>query len=65
MIAENIEIAEMICNIMGVKNQIEFVQDRLGHDFRYQIDSDYIRMTQGWKPEYNFFHIGDFRKALR
>ena len=32
---------------------IEHVRDRLGHDFRYSIDSKKIR-NLGWRPERNF-----------
>ena len=34
--------------------QIEFVQDRAGHDFRYAVDSSKIKNELGWKPEESF-----------
>lgn len=33
---------------------IQFVTDRLGHDFRYAIDCSKIRNELGWKPKHNF-----------
>ena len=36
----NLELANMICRLLKVKeSRIKFVEDRLGHDFRYSIDS--------------------------
>ena len=32
------------------KSCIEYVEDRLGHDFRYVIDSSKIRNELGWQP---------------
>ncbi len=32
-------------------NLIELVEDRLGHDFRYSLNSSRIRQEMGWKPE--------------
>ena len=34
--------------------QIEYVQDRLGHDFRYGMDISKIRDELGWSPRINF-----------
>ena len=47
----NIELANMICDYLDVKttkdqsfkNQISFVDDRPGHDFRYAINSERIK----------------------
>ena len=41
-------------NQIGSSNKlIEFVDDRLGHDFRYAINSNKIQMT-GWTCEFDF-----------
>ena len=33
---------------------IDFVGDRLGHDFRYSIDSSKIKNSLGWEPRSEF-----------
>ena len=52
---KNIEIVKHIIETLGVsKELITFVQDRLGHDYRYAIDSRKIQNELGWKPIYSF-----------
>lgn len=54
----NLEVIKQILYALGrSENLIEFVQDRLGHDFRYSITSDKIREL-GWRPQ------AEFGKAL-
>jgi dTDP-glucose 4,6-dehydratase len=36
------------------ENLIKYVEDRLGHDRRYAIDSTKIRKELGWKPVHTF-----------
>ncbi|TYA65132.1 GDP-mannose 4,6-dehydratase, partial [Seonamhaeicola marinus] len=36
------------------KNQITFVTDRPGHDFRYAIDATKIENELNWKAQENF-----------
>lgn len=60
----NLYIANEICEILddispkesnkSYKDQIEFVNDRPGHDFRYAIDASKIENQLGWKAEENF-----------
>ncbi|MFK9094782.1 dTDP-glucose 4,6-dehydratase [Bacillus salipaludis] len=51
----NIEIVEHIVETLGLsKELIAFVPDRLGHDYRYAIDSKKIQNELGWKPNYSF-----------
>ncbi|CAI8715807.1 dTDP-glucose 4,6-dehydratase [Bacillus pseudomycoides] len=51
----NIEIVETILEKLGKsKNMISFVPDRLGHDWRYAIDSSKLQRELGWKPIYSF-----------
>ena len=60
----NNEIVKMICSIMDEKrplpngesyiNLIEYVNDRLGHDFRYAINSDKIEKHTGWSSKSDF-----------
>ena len=59
---ENIYIAHTICDLLDnlvpnetpYRDQMQFVQDRAGHDFRYAIDADKIESELGWKAEENF-----------
>lgn len=59
---QNLYIAETICDILdslapkpvSYKDQITFVTDRPGHDFRYAIDACKIENELGWKAEENF-----------
>ena len=53
----NIELVDKICSIMGKdldKNAI-FVKDRLGHDFRYSINSSKIENELLYEPLYKDF----------
>ncbi len=46
----NLEIAKIILKALNKnEDQITFVQDRVGHDFRYSIASEKIR-SLGWRP---------------
>lgn len=50
----NIKITKKILAILGMDDSvIEYVKDRLGHDFRYSLDCSKLRKL-GWKPEYSF-----------
>ena len=51
----NIDVVKMILQILGKsEDQIEFVKDRLGHDFRYSLNSNKIREEIGWKAKVLF-----------
>ena len=55
----NLEITHMLLEILGKpKSLITHVEDRLGHDRRYSLDSTKIQKL-GWEP------IWDFREALQ
>lgn len=51
----NIEVVQKICNAMGKgHNLIDYISDpRMGHDFRYSVNSSKIKKL-GWKPNYKF-----------
>ena len=59
---ENIYIANIICELLdemlpknsSYKEQISFVKDRPGHDFRYAIDASKIEGQLGWGAKENF-----------
>ena len=60
----NIKIVKNICSILdsetpsvsgrSYSEQIIFVDDRPGHDFRYSIDASKIEMELGWYPKESF-----------
>ena len=58
----NLYIVDLICGILDTiipkqksyKEQISFVKDRPGHDFRYAIDASKIENQLGWKADENF-----------
>ena len=60
----NIEVVSEICKILdsikpkqdgsSYKEQIEFVKDRPGHDFRYSLDTSKIKKDFNWKPKESF-----------
>jgi dTDP-glucose 4,6-dehydratase len=67
----NIEIANLICEILdeikpledSYKDQISYVQDRAGHDFRYAIDNNKIRSKLKWEPKGTF--INDLKATVK
>lgn len=58
----NIEVVKLICGVMDEvypdhaphSQLINFVADRLGHDFRYAIDCSKIKNELGWRPKESF-----------
>jgi dTDP-glucose 4,6-dehydratase len=59
----NMQVVEAICAAVAaetgsteasVREQIRYVQDRPGHDFRYAIDPRRIESELGWKPRWSF-----------
>ena len=52
----NIDVIRVICSLLQVNptDCIEYVTDRLGHDFRYAIDSAKIEKELAWKPKTTF-----------
>jgi dTDP-glucose 4,6-dehydratase len=55
----NLEVAHIILDELNKpESLIKFVEDRLGHDFRYSLNCKKIKKL-GWKPRYKF------EKALR
>jgi dTDP-glucose 4,6-dehydratase len=61
---KNIDVVRTICDTLDVwmpgkdassyHDQISFVSDRPGHDFRYAIDASKIERELGWTPEETF-----------
>ena len=51
----NIDIVKTILKLLNKDDsQIEFVKDRLGHDWRYAINNSKIQNELGWQPLINF-----------
>lgn len=51
----NIDLAKKILDILGMSHSlISFVEDRKGHDFRYDIDNTKMYLDIGWKPRTKF-----------
>jgi dTDP-glucose 4,6-dehydratase len=60
----NLTVVETICTTLdsirpradgkSYKEQISFVADRPGHDFRYAIDASKLRRDLGWTPQQTF-----------
>lgn len=68
----NIKIARKICAILDEEcpkeegsytDQIQFVLDRPGHDYRYAINAEKIRKELGWEAKENF--DSGLRKTVR
>ncbi len=50
----NLEVTKKLLQILGKdESLIEYVEHRLGHDFRYALDSSKLEQL-GWKPEHTF-----------
>lgn len=49
----NLEITNYIYELMGKKPNIQFVEQRKGHDWRYSLDCDKLK-SLGWKPSGTF-----------
>jgi dTDP-glucose 4,6-dehydratase len=51
----NIEITKLLLKELGkTESLIKYVEDRLGHDRRYAIDSSKIQKELGWEPSVTF-----------
>lgn len=51
----NLQIAETIMEIMGMtSSNIEFVEDRKGHDYRYSLNTEKSNVKLGFLPNENF-----------
>lgn len=56
----NLDITHKILSLMGKNSDmIEYVKDRLGHDYRYAIDYSKAEKELGWRP------LIDFDKGLK
>ena len=53
---KNLQVVYAICDLLKVEPDdcVDFVCDRLGHDFRYAIDTTKIKKELKWKPKIPF-----------
>lgn len=52
---KNIETAKMILKILGKsEDQIQFIEDRKGHDQKYAVDFTKLNKELGWRPKTTF-----------
>lgn len=49
----NLEMVKEICQKLDIPENISFIKDRPGHDFRYSVNTSKINAL-GWKPKYSF-----------
>jgi dTDP-glucose 4,6-dehydratase len=55
----NIDLVEHVLNKLGKsKDTIAFVEDRKGHDLKYEINSNKIKANLLWQPKIDFFDEG-------
>ena len=51
----NIDLVKILLKQLGKpESLISFVEDRLGHDRRYAIDSGFAQRELNWKPRHSF-----------
>lgn len=51
----NLQVVQTILDQLGKSHDlIQFVKDRLGHDWRYAIDNTRVQEELGWTPVYTF-----------
>ena len=52
---KNIDVAEYILKLLGKpKDIIQYTTDRLGHDYRYSLNSEKIKKRCGWQAKVSF-----------
>jgi len=52
----NIDVVKTVLKLLGKpEDLIEFTKDRLGHDFRYSLNSNKICKQIGWKSKIHFY----------
>ena len=61
---KNIDVVNIICNYLdkkypkkngsSYKSNIKFIEDRLGHDKRYAINSNKVKKNLGWAAKHSF-----------
>lgn len=59
----NLDVVHAVCDLLAeegglnrseLRGRVRFVQDRPGHDRRYEVDASRIRRDLGWSPQVSF-----------
>ena len=51
----NLELTRLLLDILGAdESEIEYINDRKGHDFRYSVDWKKIQFELGYQPQIEF-----------
>jgi len=61
---KNVEVVQEICNWFGIEDyesHIEYIDNRLGQDYRYSISSEKIRSKLNWAPFDNYGKLKLFK----
>lgn len=54
----NLEVVKNICSWRGIdiyEDHIEYIENRMGQDYRYSINSEKLRSSLNWLPRHNDF----------
>ena len=51
---QNKELVQLMGDILDKEIKWKYAPDRLGHDFRYSMDSSKTRKNLNWKPKTDF-----------
>lgn len=54
----NVAVVDAILRLLGTEVEVEHVADRAGHDQRYAINADKLRVDLGWEPAHTDFEAG-------
>ncbi len=49
----NLEMVSAVCSAMGTQEDVAFIKDRPGHDFRYSVDCSKLKAL-GWETKGSF-----------
>ena len=55
----NLEVVQQVCKWKGIDNwkeHVEFIENRMGQDYRYSINSTKVRWEFGWEPHRKGLH---------
>lgn len=51
----NLQLVKRLCALLDVpESRIVFIEDRKGHDLRYELNADKLRLSLDWQPRVDF-----------